>query len=385
MTTPPPGYNASQSQIDTEGVVGEPGAAPLGTQRVATDTDTTGTGKGAYGGGPTGLTPDPNFAISKTPDTEGIGTGANGPYVPTPPPLLSGTVRTDLVGWPQTTGVTQAYRAPNTSIGYMSVMERDTTRTDQPTSDGNGATRVDLQTNYTGTLFSGNVGVFSPAMGTGTPAAPASAPTVAAGPRSATVTWAPVADPSNAPILGYVILGSTGGTTYAAKNATSVVVTNLVPDTNYTFKVAARNVNGIGAFSASSATIQAYNPDEGDYAKPGGLDPYWKQNPIYGPDGTIKAGSGTLGIPGTPAAPTLASGGSAGRLTVTWTDPTSGGTLKTYTVTLSTGQTVTGLSPTTHTYTFTGLTTGTATTARVTAVGSVGSSQSAASNSVNVP
>lgn len=382
MTTPP-GYNAGQSQIDTEGVVGEPGAAPLGTQRVASDTDTTGTGKGAYGGGPTGLTPDPNVAITHTPDTEGIGTGANGPYVPNVNPLLSGNVRTDMVGWPQTPGVTQAYRAPNTTIGYMSVMERDTTRTDQPTSDGNGATRVDLQTKYTGTLFSANVGAFSPAMGTGTPATP-NAPTVAAGPRSATVSWTAVADPSNAEILDYVILGSTGGTTFAPRNATSVVVTNLVPDTNYTFKVAARNVNGIGAFSAASATVQAWNPDEADYAKPGGLAAANTANPIYNPDGTFKAGSGLAGIPGTPAAPTLAAG-AAGHLVVTWVAPTSGGELTSYTVTLSTGQSVTGLTPTTLTYNFGGLTTGTATTATVTAVGPLGSHTSAASNSVNVP
>lgn len=381
MTTPP-GYNATR--IDTEAVVGEPGAAPRGTQDRAADKDTTNTGSGAYGGGPTGLTQNPNTAISKTPDTEGIGTGANGPYVPNVNPLLTGTIDTRTMGWPQTAGVTQAYRAPSMSVGYLTG-ERDTTRTDQPTSDGLGSTRVESQTKYTGTLFSANVGAFSPAMGTGTPATPGSAPTVAAGARSVTVSWNAVADPSNAEILGYVIMGSTGGTTYAPRNATSVVVSNLVPDVNYTFRVAARNVNGIGAFSAASATVQAYNPDEGDYAKPGGLNAYWAQNPIYSPNGTVKAGSGTSGIPGAPAAPTLAAGGSAGQLVVTWTAPTTGGTNQSYTVTLSTGQTATGLTTSTLSHTFTGLTTGTATTARVTAVGSIGSTQSAASNSVNVP
>jgi hypothetical protein len=380
--TTPPGYNASE--IDTEAVVGETGAAPRGTQDRAADKDTTTTGSGAYGGGPTGLTQNPNTAISHTPDTEGIGTGANGPYVPNVNPLLSGTIDTETMGWPQTAGVTQAYRAPSMSVGYLTG-ERDTTRTDQPTSDGLGSTKVETQTKYTGTLFSANVGAFSPAMGTGVPVAPSAAPTVAAGPRSVTVTWSGVTDPSNAKVLGYVVLGSTGGTTYAGRNATSVVVNNLVPDIDYTFRVAARNVNGIGPASAASSTVQAYNPDESDAARPGGLNAYWAQNPIYGPNGTIKSGSGTSGIPGAPAAPTLASGGSAGRLTVTWTAPISGGTLQSYTVTLSTGQTVTGLSTSTLTRTFTGLTTGTATTARVTAVGSIGSSQSAASSSVNVP
>jgi hypothetical protein len=371
MSTPP-GYSGQET--DTEGVTGEPGAAPRGTQDQASNTDTSGTTRasGAY-------TPNINPPISSTPDTEGIGTGANGPYVPTPPPLLSGTVSTLSQGWPPTPGVTQPYRAPTQGIGYLS-SEADTTWTDRPISDG--TVRNDYVQNMSGTLESGNIGSIGPVSAL-VPVAPAGTPTVVAGARQVTVTWSTVADPhATAPVLGYVVVGSTGGTTYVGRGITSAVVTNLVPDQNYTFRVLARNRNGNGPLGTASAAAQPWNPDEPDVNKPGGLDSYWKQNPIYGPDGTVKAGSGTLGTPNAPTSPVLTQG-ATGVLNLAWVAPASGPRVVSYTATLSTGQTKTGLtgSPTS----FTGLTSTTATTARVTAVGTVGSTQSVASPSVNVP
>jgi hypothetical protein len=128
--------------------------------------------------------------------------------------------------------------------------------------------------------------------------------------------------------------------------------------------------------------VKAYNPDEADVNKPGGLDPYWALNPIYGPDGTVKAGSGVLGTPGAPTSPVLTQG-ATGVLNATWVAP-AGGKVQSYTVTLSTGQTK-SVSSATLTTSFTGLTPTTATTFRVTAVGTVGSTQSVVSPSVNVP
>lgn len=374
MTTPP-GYSGQET--DTEGASGNTGAASRGTQDRASVTDTSGTSvsSGAY-------TPNINPGISSTPDTEGIGTGANGPYVPTPPPLLSGTVDTQTMGWPLTPGVTKPYRAPTQGIGYLSgAGEADTTWTDRPISDG--TTRPDYVQNMTGTLESANIGSIGPVSAL-VPVAPSGTPTVAAGARQVTVTWSTVADPdSTAPVLGYVVIGSTGGTTYTGRGVTTATVTNLVPDQNYTFRVLARNRNGNGPLGTASAAVQPWNPDEPDTGKPGGLDPYWKQNPIYNPDGTVKAGSGTLGTPNAPTSPVLTQG-AAGVLNLAWTAPASGPRVVSYTATLSTGQTKTGLTGTSTS--FTGLTTGTATTARVTAVGTVGSSpQSAASASVNVP
>lgn len=373
MTTPP-GYSGQET--DTEGVVGEAGAAPRGTQDQASNTDTTGTSanSGAY-------TPDINPPVNGTLDTEGIGTGANGPYVPNPPPLLTGTVDTQYMGWPQTAGVTQAYRAPNTTIGYLS-SEADTTHTDTPISDG--TVRNDYQQNLSGTLETGNIGSIGP-VSTLVPVAPAGTPSVSAGARSVIVSWATVADPdATAPVLGYVIVGSTGGTAYTNRGTTTAVVQNLVPDQAYTFRVYARNRNGDGPLGTVSGSVTPYNPDEPDTGKPGGLDPYWAQNPIYGPDGTVKAGSGLSGRPGAPTGVTLTGTTTAGVVNVAWTAPTSGGTLKSYTVTLSSGQTR-SIAVGTLTTQFTGVTSGAAITGTVTSVGSVANATSTASAAFGKP
>lgn len=377
MTTPP-GYSGTET--DTEGVSGNTGAASSGTQSTATNTETSTTG-GFGGRANYGQTPDPNTLDTGTRDTSGAGQGTSTSFTPTST-AISGTLDTQTVGWPQTPGVTQAYRAPNTQVGYLDgTGSRDTTWTDRPLSDG--STRPDLMTTYTGTLDSYYVGAPTGPVGTGVPAAPGAAPTVAAGPGQITVNWTAVADPANAPVRGYVIRNSTGGTIFAGRADRSAIFDTVVPDQAYTFTVAARNDNGTGPFSAVSASVSAWNSEEADVSKPGGLAAANSANPIYKPDGTVVAGSGTLGTPGAPTGVTLAGAG-AGKLNATWVAPTTGGKVVSYTVTLSTGQTL-SVASTVLTAQFTGLTTGTATTARVTAVGTVFNTQSAASASVNVP
>lgn len=287
MTTPP-GYEGTQT--DTGGASGSDGAASRGTQDRASNTDTA--TPGAYGGDPdTGLLPDPNTQTTGTFDTSGTNSNNGGAWTPVST-LVSGTVETGMMGWPQTPGVDQEYRPPTQGIGYLGAQgATDTTWTDRPLSDGQP--RPDYVQNMTGTLESayiGSTGPTSPLV----PVAPAGTPTVTAGPRSVTVSWTPVADPhATAPVLGYVILGSTGGTTFVGDDVTTATVTNVVPGQDYRFRVAARNRNGNGPYGAMSAPVRAWNPDAPDVNKPAGLDAYWAKNPIYNPDGTIKPGSGT--------------------------------------------------------------------------------------------
>jgi hypothetical protein len=376
MTTP----------VDTEGVSGNAGAAPLGTGRFASNVDTA--TPGGVGGGDTGLAPDPNTAMSGTPDTSGAGQGQSATFTPVST-LLSGTLDTQSMGWPLTAGVSQAYRAPNTTIGTINgaTGALDTTRTDTPISDG--STRPDLMSTYTGTMDSNYIG--APAVlpvSSLVPVAPAGTPTVsnAIAARSVRVTWATVADPhATAPVQGYVILGSTGGTTYAPRNATSVIVQNLVPGQSYKFQVAAQNINGLGPYGTVSAAVIPYNPDEADANDPNaGLEPANTQNPIYGPDGTIKAGTGLAGRPGAPTSVVLSGTTTPGVVNVVWVAPTGVGIVLRYTVTLSSGQTKT-IAAGTLTAQFTGVASATAITGTVTAVGAVTSTTSAASAAFGKP
>lgn len=377
MTTPP-GY--AGNPIDTEGVSGNTGAAPSGTQNRASNAETATPSGAAFGGGPTGTAQNPNTAVSGTTETSGAGQGSSTSFTPVDT-SLSGTLDTRTIGWPVTPGVTQAYRAADLKIGYLDGMgARDTTWTDRPLTDG--TVRPNLMTNYPGTLESANIGAPSGPVGTGVPVAPGSAPTVVAGAGLINVFWTTVADPSNAPVRGYVVMSSTGGTAYASRTDRTVAFDTVVPNVGYTFRVAARNDNGLGPFSVASGSATAWNAEENDSGKPGGLWGANTANPIYRPNGTVVAGSGLAGTPGAPTSPVLTQG-ATGVLNAAWTAPV-GGKVVSYTVVLSTGQSKSVSSATVST-SFSGLTPTTATTFRVTAVGSVGSTQSAASASVNVP
>jgi hypothetical protein len=190
------------------------------------------------------------------------------------------------------------------------------------------------------------------------PDAPTSVTSVT-GPRSVTVSWVHPADPSLDPVRGYVVVNSSGGTTYAPASATSVVVTNLVPSDDptlyqdgttynlgeYTFKVAARNSAGFGPLStASTPVIRPYNPDETDPLKPAGLDSANRLNAIYKPDGTTHAGTGSLNAP-TAVTPTIGAQTTT-NVSVAWTAPATGPTPTSYIVTPSKGTIAAGTTTT---------------------------------------
>jgi len=114
------------------------------------------------------------------------------------------------------------------------------------------------------------------AQGLGTPSAKSNgvtvrglpgAPTGVTGTRGdsqVTVTWTAPANNGGAAITDYVVeyrrLRDTAWTVFSrpASTATSAVVTGLVNGTNYTFRVTARNVVGLGTPSAESAGVTVY-------------------------------------------------------------------------------------------------------------------------------
>lgn len=319
--TPGPGYEVDPK--DTEAVYGNTGAAPTGTQFKASNADTSGTslGAGAYNPKPPAVTPF---------ETDATNGGVSGPAAST---ALSGTLDTTQPGTGGIPLANPAYRAPGATPPGET---RDTTRTDvQP--GGSVTNPVPTSYNQSGTTETASIGATGTGTGVSTPAAPTGVKATS-GPRTVTVAWNPVADVAGDPVLDYVVLADDGGTAFAPRNATSHKVDWLDPSRMYTFKVAARNKAGLGAYSAASTAARPYNPDEPDPLRPGGLDPANVVNPIYRPDGTFVAGTG-----GTNSAPTdvTATAGAAGSLTVTvsWTAPDTGEAPTGYTVTASDGTT----------------------------------------------
>jgi hypothetical protein len=359
------------TEVDTEGVTGNTGAAPVGTAATSGKDVETSTAPGAAYGS---TTPAPNPpTVSGTFDTE----AANGGRLVNSPtstqPLLVKTLDTLAGGGEPIQDANPPYRAPSLPAPAIIV---DTTWTDRPTSDG--LPHVPSANNVGGTLETGSIGAVPAPASHNTPPAP-SAPTVVAAARGVQVTWVAPTPVSGAPTLGYQIQSDTGGVRYANANQLTKFFDTLTPNQAYKFRVAARNYNGWGAYSAFSSTATPYNPDENDAGKPApGLTPDNRVNPIYKPDGTVVPGTG--GWPTTPKT-VAAVQASATTATVTWAAPDYGLPLTNYVVTASTGQTAT-VSGTTLTATVTGLTTGTAVTFTVKAVNSKGSFTSAPSNSV---
>lgn len=195
------------------------------------------------------------------------------------------------------------------------------------------------------------------------------------------VNWtAPSA--SLVPISGYLVQNSTGGTEYAPANATSMQFGGvnghgtLTPNVNYTFRVAAWNNAGVGAFSAYSAVAQALNTGA---VPTGSLDPNNTTNPVYAPDGTVHASTGTGSGGGGPRPPQSVSVTSTvtGRVDVTWAAPSSATTPTPpeegpsgYTIAFSTGKVVT-VGKNVLALNTTGFTTAASVTVTVTAVGSI--------------
>jgi hypothetical protein len=364
---------AVSGTIDTEG-------APGGATTVPTSQSTGADVESAVSGatGKTGAAPPPTPA-GPTPDTEAAsgGTAASLLF-----PAVSATPPTTLAnsGAPD---VLPAYRAPSAA---PSATTYDSTHTQDPTTDGLPPA-VSPGTLMHASIDCSAVGA-APAPVGGVPAAPTGV-SAAAGSRSATVSWTGSANPdaSTNKVSGYIILGSTGGTAYAAANATSAVVTGLVPGQAYTFKVAARSPSGVGAYSTASGAVTPWDPDEPDVNKPAGLDAYSASEPIYRSDGTIVPGS--WGRPTAPTAVACVTGGSAGRVTVNWTAPSSGAPSGGYSIVLTdttSSATVTRTAASGATSSpYTGLTTGHSVKAVVTAIGQLASTASASSATFTVP
>jgi len=361
--------------VDTEGAPGGATTVPT-SQSDGADVETS----TSYPGGKTGAAPQPvGETAGPTPDTEAASGGSATSQMF---PAVTGTPATlDTNSGP--VDVEMAYRAPRAAPGGGT---QDTTYTQNPTTDGQPPS-ADPGTLMTATIDCSSIGATPGPVG-GVPATPTGVAAVG-GPRSATVSWTGVANPDNATnkIIDYVVLGSTGGTTFAAANATSVVVTNLVPGQAYTFQVAARSAAGMGPYSTASSAATPYDPDEPDVNKPSGLDAYSASEPIYHSDGTIVPGS--WGRPTAPTNVVEATGGSAGHVTVTWTAPTSGAPSGGYSVAITDATThvttTQAVASGTTTYTFAGLTTGHNVTTVVTAIGQLANTASAASAAFTVP
>lgn len=363
------------STVDTEGAPGGATTVPT-SQSDGKDVETS----ISYPGGKTGAAPMPvGETAGPTPDTEAAQGGeAASELTPgltaTPTTLLTNSGAPDVY---------PAYRAPlATAAGSTS----DTTHTQDPTTNGLPPSNSP-GTLMTSTIDCSSIGAAPGPVG-GVPAAPTGV-TAVDGPRSVTVSWTGVANPDNATnkVIDYVILGSTGGTTFAGANATSVVVQNLVPGESYTFQVAARSAAGMGPYSTASAAATPYDPDEPDVNRPAGLNAYWASEPIYHSDGTIVPGS--WGRPTAPTNVVEATGGSAGHVTVTWTAPTSGNPSGGYSVAITDATThvttTQAVAGNVTTYTFSGLTTGHNVTTVVTAIGQLANTASAASAAFAVP
>ena len=173
--------------------------------------------------------------------------------------------------------------------------------------------------------------------------------TASAGNAQATVSWDAPASNGGAPITGYTVTASSGGTQCTTTGATSCVVTGLTNGTDYTFTVTA--TNGSGTTSAASSASNSVTP------------------------ATV------------PDAPTIgtATAGNA-QASVTWTAPADNGgaAVTSYTATAVEDNTKScSANGSTLTCTITGLTNGSAYTFTVTATNSVGTSAaSSASNGV---
>ena len=173
--------------------------------------------------------------------------------------------------------------------------------------------------------------------------------TASAGNAQATVSWDAPASNGGAPITGYTVTASSGGSQCTTTGATSCVVTGLTNGTDYTFTVTA--TNGLGTTSAASSASNSVTPAT---------------------------------VPGAPTIGTATAGNA--QASVTWTAPADNGgaAVTSYTATAVEDNTKScSANGSTLTCTITGLTNGSAYTFTVTATNAAGTSAaSAPSNSV---
>lgn len=272
--------------------------------------------------------------------------------------------------------VVDKYPAYVTPPGPPPATVKDTTWTDSPVGNGNPEL-IDPDLWMTGTMETAALGAV-PAGNTSIPLKPA-APTATSGDRYILVSWTAVPNPSDAPVLQYVVESDTGGHFYAGADKTSVRFENVTGGQAYKFRVRAGNRNGSGPYSEWSA-IAVKSTNE-DLIRPGSLTSDNVSNPIYRQDGTIVPGS--YGAPTLPGEPTVAAQGTAGTATVTWTAPSSGQPSGGYDVTASSGQSV-HVGPAALTADVPGLQVGASVTFTVTAIGQLQTATSPASNAYTV-
>jgi len=207
-----------------------------------------------------------------------------------------------------------------------------------------------------GTEYTATVGATN-AAGTTTsePSAPVTPRTVPGAPtavqavrgdQSATVSWTAPESNGGSPITGYTVTVTPGGTTkQVGADATSTVVSGLTNGTAYTFSVLATNVAGDGASAASNAVTPA-------------------------------------GVPTAPST-VVASGGTNGTASVSWTEAGSNGSPVTgYTVTASPGGATKTVGAASRSTAFSGLTDGTPYTFTVKAINAVGTGAGRTSDAV---
>lgn len=199
-------------------------------------------------------------------------------------------------------------------------------------------------TNEAGTsAFSGDSSPATPA----TVPSQVAAPTAAAGPGKATVSWTSTSANGSA-VTGYTVTSSPGAKTCNADaSATTCTVNGLTNGVSYQFTVRAHSAIGSSVSSASSESV----------------------TPVDAPAAPARAAV----IPGDKL------------LNVTWTAPSANGSpITEYTVTTDAGQTCT-TGAETRTCVITGLTNGRSYTVTVTATNAVGTSSTSAPSTATVP
>lgn len=294
---------------DTTGATGDDAAPESNTADTASNRDTTGVV------GDAGTQYDPQPRPANQPDTSGAQGGEAGHH-DEEGQFLTGTLETTQAGGPQQ-HADPVYRTP---AGDVAANVRDTTLTDLRLSDGS---EPDESRKWmTETFDTQNPKVPLQTTTENLPGAPGAAPAVAGVARGVEVTLTPVSDPAGAPVRGYRVEGTTGGLDFAARNQTEIVVGNLVPSQAYKFRYAAVNDNGVGPFSAWSVAVTPLNPDEPGPGQATTITAENRVNPIYGPDGSIKPGTG--GTTGPVGSVTAAATANPGELDVDWTAPAWG-------------------------------------------------------------
>ena len=210
---------------------------------------------------------------------------------------------------------------------------------------------------YTFTVAASNSSGTGPASSTGPvttpdiPGAPVNVVAVA-GDASASLTWAAPASTGGSPITGYGIAISPPATSaQISVSGTSAMVTALFNGTAYTFTVVAVNAVGTGPASLPSAAV----------------------TPMAPPPGVPTAPGNVVATPG------------VGSASVSWTEPSSGAPITSYTLTIYPPTSSAVVTPSGTSASVTGLANGTTYSFAVAAVNASGTGPAALSEPITTP